>query len=308
MAGCLQSASRRCRRTATLRRRAVRDLPVRARTPARCFTRRASSSCRSWSCAPSCSSSSTSSWRSSCRARGRSDYRNVPLSTIFTFLPLASSRPVREQRTILTGRHSERATRSSAARHCSLEDRSIRSMDSLRLRGVADVLVHSPTCNRPSRLALALVPVYLTYRVYQHYRYTKGLGESAEPDRQVKLTGFRLQTGGGSQRIPEPRRQHRRLHRAEPRGSSPESMLLFWHAVTSHWPGRRFPDRVRSLLDRRTAHPPADGGRCGGDGGRLADHARRGRRAGARPCRRRTSGTCRWRRRCTKRAGPSSTR
>ena len=24
-------------------------------------------------------------------------------------------------------------------------------------------------------LALALVPVYLTYRVYQHYRYTKGL-------------------------------------------------------------------------------------------------------------------------------------
>ena len=25
------------------------------------------------------------------------------------------------------------------------------------------------------RLALALVPVYLTYRVYQHYRYTKGL-------------------------------------------------------------------------------------------------------------------------------------
>ena len=24
-------------------------------------------------------------------------------------------------------------------------------------------------------LALALVPVYLTYRVFQHYRYTKGL-------------------------------------------------------------------------------------------------------------------------------------
>jgi hypothetical protein len=24
-------------------------------------------------------------------------------------------------------------------------------------------------------LALALVPVYLTYRVYQHYRYTKSL-------------------------------------------------------------------------------------------------------------------------------------
>jgi len=24
-------------------------------------------------------------------------------------------------------------------------------------------------------LALALVPVYLTYRVYQHYRYTTGL-------------------------------------------------------------------------------------------------------------------------------------
>ena len=24
-------------------------------------------------------------------------------------------------------------------------------------------------------LALALIPVYLTYRVFQHYRYTKGL-------------------------------------------------------------------------------------------------------------------------------------
>jgi hypothetical protein len=24
-------------------------------------------------------------------------------------------------------------------------------------------------------LALALIPIYLTYRVFQHYRYTKGL-------------------------------------------------------------------------------------------------------------------------------------